>query len=152
MYRILILVIITLGIAGGIYIFSPAPAQELGGQTSEDVLNALVPSSTEIYDLTFEQFQLIRGKHIQILDARSEEAFHRGHIPGAESVYFRSAGMNRVLSDIDKDHVIVTYCLSRSCPMAMVLARTLKDMGFSRVAVFTDGLRRWEEEGGEINF
>lgn len=46
-----------------------------------------------------------------------------------------------------KDALIVTYCGGPECPMSLMLANRLAQMGYSHVIRFTGGVEAWREAG-----
>ena len=49
------------------------------------------------------------GEKISVIDARSQEAFQREHIPGAINIPHRTMSP-QTTSDVDKNALVVTYC------------------------------------------
>jgi rhodanese-related sulfurtransferase len=81
------------------------------------------------------------------LDARSEEAFHTGHIEGARNLPWEEFERYypAVMSDIPRSAVIVTYCDGETCSLSKELAFALVAKGYDQVRVILDGWRQWQE-------
>lgn len=88
--------------------------------------------------------QLERGARFGILDARAPSDYMEGHIAGAVSVPFYDP--SPYLNDLPKNTWLVCYC---ACPHAEsgILAQKLKENGFTKVTVLTEGLPFWMEKG-----
>lgn len=91
-----------------------------------------------------EMKQIVERGSRLILDARYPRFYKRAHIPGALSVPYNSKQLETLMKDVAKDRAIVTYCFSEQCPQGEILARRLKQMGFTDVAVFYEGFSVWK--------
>lgn len=80
-----------------------------------------------------------------ILDARSPEAFAKGHIPGAISMPHRKISEGATAT-WPKDKLIVVYCYSPACNAAAKAAVKLISLGFT-VKEMIGGIEYWKEEG-----
>jgi rhodanese-related sulfurtransferase len=84
-----------------------------------------------------------------IIDARSQEEYQAGHLPGAINVpyseLFEESGL--ILQKIPFDMEIITYCEGIECSIAEDLASFLKESGFENVKVFAGGWEEWTEKG-----
>ncbi len=86
------------------------------------------------------------------VDARSQNDYANGHIPGAISLPVGQfeAGIGLFLNRYPPEQPIVTYCSGRTCEDSHDLARALSDVGFTNVRIFIDGFPGWEAEGYPI--
>ena len=87
--------------------------------------------------------------HVLFVDARSQDNYERGHIPGAVSLPLGQFD-NKIESFLSRhslDQPMVTYCSGRACEDSHNLARLLIEAGFTDVRVFIDGFPGWEAEG-----
>ena len=86
------------------------------------------------------------------VDARSQNDYENGHIPGAVSLPMGQfeAGIEFFLNRYPPDQPIVTYCSGRTCEDSHDLAHALSDVGFTDVRIFIDGIPGWEAEGYPI--
>jgi rhodanese-related sulfurtransferase len=121
----------------------------------------IIPPTAEPGDPPFMAISEAHLEHQQgtaiFVDARSEEEFLCGTIPGSVlipfeympdgdlSVYFDSA-----LAGAPKDQRIITYCSGEECDLSLHLARNLLDFGYTDVYIFFGGSREWENAGLEI--
>ena len=81
------------------------------------------------------------------IDARSDEDFRKGHIPGAKSLPWQDVDRRfiEVIEDVSPDMTIITYCNGESCKLSLDLALFLLDMGFKHVRVLVNGWTVWQE-------
>jgi rhodanese-related sulfurtransferase len=86
------------------------------------------------------------------VDARSQNDYENGHIPGAVSLPMGQfeAGIEFFLNRYPPEQPIVTYCSGRTCEDSHDLAQALSDVGFTNVRIFIDGFLGWEAQGYPI--
>ena len=87
-----------------------------------------------------------------LLDARSNEDYNNGHIPGALSLPLKEFDLyfpetSAFLSELAP---IIVYCSGLQCDEALDLTIQLRDMGFQNLRVFAEGWEAWEQSGGPI--
>ena len=82
---------------------------------------------------------------IIVIDARTPEAYSRGHVPGAVNLPHRSINTSTT-SLLPKDKVLVTYCDGVFCNASTKAAAKLTALGF-RVKEMLDGVTGWKKEG-----
>ena len=86
------------------------------------------------------------GGEATFVDARVPTAYAAGHIAGALNIPMPAAekSIQKVLGDIPKDALIITYCSGGSCQNSYTLARQLKQqLGYSRAKAFYQGWSAW---------
>ena len=89
---------------------------------------------------------------VLFVDARSQNQYGNGHIPGAVSLPVGQFE-ERIESFVNRyppEQPIVTYCSGRTCEDSHDLAQLLSDLGFTNVRIFIDGFPGWEAEGYPI--
>jgi rhodanese-related sulfurtransferase len=86
-----------------------------------------------------------RTESAVIVDARSQEAYARGHVPGAISIPVAAGlfGHRRQLGSAPKNARILVYCQNTQCPWARDVAARLLADGFARTAVYPAGWEGW---------
>ncbi len=85
---------------------------------------------------------------IIVIDARTSEAYARGHVPGAINLPYRKIDSSTTGS-FSKSKVIVTYCDGVFCNASTKAAARLAALGF-RVKEMLDGMNGWKKEGYPI--
>ena len=81
---------------------------------------------------------------IQFIDARSRDEFTDGHIKGAVNIpFYSSENYAGAISKLDKNEIVVTYCESAECDIAILSGDELFKMGFKKVYVFIGGYNEW---------
>ncbi|HEX4922411.1 MAG TPA: rhodanese-like domain-containing protein [Candidatus Bathyarchaeia archaeon] len=82
---------------------------------------------------------------IVVVDARTVEAYSKGHVPGAINLPWRT--INReTTAELSRDKVLVTYCDGVYCNASTKAAARLTGLGF-RVKEMLDGMSGWRREG-----
>jgi rhodanese-related sulfurtransferase len=82
---------------------------------------------------------------ILVIDARTPEAYAKGHVPGAINLPHRKIDSSTT-SLLPKDKVLVTYCDGVFCNASTKAAAKLTALGF-RVKEMLDGMHGWKTEG-----
>lgn len=86
------------------------------------------------------------------VDARRSDEFTQGHVPGAVNVApgeFSGGGYPDVIDSLAREIDVVVYCGNHDCDAAILVARRLREVGFSSVFVFEHGLEAWVAAGYE---
>lgn len=83
-----------------------------------------------------------------IIDARGEDEFAEGHIPGAMNVpYEKLMEYTDQLELVPIDSPVICYCRSVTCDLSDDLARELRLMGYEKVVLYRGGWDEWSEAG-----
>jgi rhodanese-related sulfurtransferase len=83
-----------------------------------------------------------------VLDARTPEAYARGHVPGAINLPHRTMDASTT-ADLPRDKVIVTYCDGIGCNGSTKAALSLAALGF-KVKEMVGGLDWWRRDGYDV--
>jgi len=80
------------------------------------------------------------------IDARTPELYQEGHIQGALSVPLAEFDqmMERVLTELPEEALIVTYCDGEDCDLSAQLALKLREIGYENVRVLHNGWSLWK--------
>ena len=101
-------------------------------------------SNTTVKFLTLDEAHTLHTSgEALFMDARPEQDYGYMHIPGAMSVPYTIAKTLPEVLSLDRNRLIVVYCSSNTCPMAEVLATRLNELMFTRVYIFSGGLKEW---------
>lgn len=82
---------------------------------------------------------------IIIIDARTPEAYAKGHVPSSINLPYRRIEASTTAS-LPRDKVLVTYCEAVFCNASTKAAAKLTALGF-KVKEMLDGLDGWKREG-----
>lgn len=88
---------------------------------------------------------LENGDEVLVVDARSPEAFHKEHIPGAINLSHRLMD-DETTKHLIKEVLVVTYCDGIGCNASTKGALKMLDLGF-RVKELLGGLDWWKRDG-----
>lgn len=120
----------------------PAPAPE----ASRDFMATRLAYHTDAWDVAED---LKRGiDDIVVMDARSREAYARGHIPGAISSPHREMTAETT-RNLDARKTYVVYCDGIGCNASTKGAYRLAALGF-RVKEMLGGLDFWQRDGHPV--
>jgi len=80
------------------------------------------------------------------IDARTPELYQEGHIQGALNVPLADFNqmMERVLTELPEEALIVTYCDGEDCDLSAQLALKLREIGYENVRVLHNGWSLWK--------
>jgi rhodanese-related sulfurtransferase len=85
---------------------------------------------------------------ILVVDARTPEAYTRGHVPGANNLPHTTIDSSTTAS-LPRDKVYVTYCDGVFCNASTKAAAKLTALGF-KVKEMLDGMDGWRKEGYQV--
>lgn len=81
---------------------------------------------------------------VKFIDARSPEEYAEGHIKGAINIpFYGSENYSNVISKLNKNEILVTYCSSSECDVSTLSGDELFEMGLNRVYIFIGGYDEW---------
>ncbi len=121
------------------------------GVVSANTKTSVVKREREINNLSDMKI-IVEDNSALIIDARLEEIFIKGHIPGAKSIpLFRFDELvGQFYQAVSMEQKIVVYCSSRECTDSHTLAQKLSEAGYKDVKVYAGGFIEWEQEGYQI--
>jgi len=96
-----------------------------------------------------EAHRLFEGRRGVFVDARTEEQFREGHIPGAHVLTQDSfdESVSAFLALIPLDTPLVTYCDSEGCGSSREVAELLHEEGYKDIGLFEGGWDQWVKAG-----
>ncbi len=111
----------------------------------EEMIFAKLATVSEIQTDVAKRLFDSKKRKVLFIDARPEDHFREGHIPGAMNVYAEQwQSQIPELVQISRDQVIVTYCGGGDeCELSHDLAKNLKALGFKTVVVYMGGIKDW---------
>jgi molybdopterin/thiamine biosynthesis adenylyltransferase/rhodanese-related sulfurtransferase len=100
---------------------------------------------SEIREVSVEEARALAGAGAVVLDVREADEWSQGHVPGA--VFIPRGFLElRVEEKVpDKAREVVVYCAGGT--RSALGAKTLEQLGYSRVASMAGGFTRWKEAG-----
>ncbi len=96
--------------------------------------------------LISEALQFFNSKNALFIDARSANEFGKGHIQDAISIPFSGPLEKRMeaIFKLDREKIIIVYCVSEKCGTSKRLADLLIQFGFKKVLIFAGGWEKWK--------
>jgi rhodanese-related sulfurtransferase len=88
----------------------------------------------------------IDAKSVTIVDVNGTASYKSGHIPGAINYVAVKDDFASKLP-ADKDALIVAYCGSPACGAYAKAAEAAKQLGYTNVKHYSDGISGWKEAG-----
>lgn len=86
--------------------------------------------------------------NLVIIDARRDDTFAQGHIPGAIALTPANATADRLTALAPlKDTPMVFYCGSVKCPASGKAAHKAAEYGYTKLYKYTAGITDWKEKG-----
>jgi rhodanese-related sulfurtransferase len=87
-----------------------------------------------------------------VFDARPEEDYDAGHLPGAFSIPEDSTEEKILQYEeiMAPEDPILTYCSGQVCDESFVLTVFLRDRGYTNVVLFVGGFQAWQEAGYDV--
>lgn len=94
---------------------------------------------------------MIRAKTpMTVLDARSGKFDDGNRIPGAKTLAADAASEKVTAMLPDKQALVVTYCANLKCPASSQLAKRLRQLGYSNVLEYHEGIEGWMAAGNSV--
>jgi len=114
-------------------------------QTSLLEVTALMQQQPQIDAISAEELLPLLAAHsVTVLDARPEDEYRAGHIPGALSLPVQT--LEAHLEDLPKDADYIAYCRTSYCLLGDELALALRAKGY-QVRVLACGMVDWRLAG-----
>lgn len=137
--------------------FSPSSIALIGnwdrtkGVVSANSKTSVVKRGREINN-SIDMKKIVEDNSALIIDARLEEIFIKGHIPGARSIPLSQFDelIGNFYEAVSMEQKIIIYCSGRECTDSHTLAQKLSEAGYENIKVFAGGFIEWEQEGYQI--
>lgn len=100
-----------------------------------------------VKEIGYDAFVRLSANPHYLIDARTAEAFGKGHIQGAVNFYGGEAEMlvPQMLSSVPRDRVILIYCDGGECELSHYIADVLKNFKYGPIMIFTGGWAEWSK-------
>lgn len=108
------------------------------------------PKQAEALFTTLEDAKALYDKNVALfVDGRLPIDYEAEHISGAVNLFCEKVDdmYEKVLGNVPKDKVIVTYCSDPECTESIKLADALVAKGFTKVVILLEGLPGWKNAG-----
>ncbi len=88
------------------------------------------------------------------LDARTQELFGQGHIPGARNLPFYEIEtfQEKALEGASEDTPLIIYCEGIGCELSFFLGRELTASGYKQIHIFYGGYPEWADTGLAVEY
>ena len=94
---------------------------------------------------------MIRAKTpMTVLDARAGKYDDGNRIPGAKALAPDATEEQVAAMVPDKQALVVTYCVNLKCPASHMLGERLRQLGYTNVLEYHEGIEGWMAAGNEI--
>ncbi len=125
-----------------------APLHERALKNPDSVAKLYPPKSDPVWKIiSLEQlYRLLAEKRGILLDARTEEEFKKGNIPGARNIpgLEPEKYIEQIITQ-PRDTLIIIYCNNPECHLAQMLAEFLSVMEFKNLYLYDDGWDGWKK-------
>lgn len=108
------------------------------------------PKQAKALFTTLEDAKALYDKNAALfIDGRLPIDYEAEHISGAVNLFCEKVDdlYEKVLENVPKDKVIVTYCSDPECTESIKLADALVAKGFTKVVILLEGLPGWKDAG-----
>lgn len=111
-------------------------------------------AGVQIYEIGLEEsYQLFQSKKVIFVDARYPADYKREHIKNAINL---PADMfdeyyPEVADFFQIDDPLLIYCSGPGCDLSALLADILRDLGYTNLMLFEEGLPAWKAAGYPVN-
>ncbi len=96
--------------------------------------------------------RLDNNEDFVLINALSEDAFSKEHIPGSENIPAGNPELVKKAEKIagSKEKEIIVYCANPECEASTIAAGKLKDAGFANVIEYDGGMQAWKSAGHDV--
>jgi rhodanese-related sulfurtransferase len=92
--------------------------------------------------------RLDQGTNLELWNVLTEQWFTGDMIPGSRRMPLDTIEHNT--AGLPKDTEIITYCGGPKCPQSTQAAKKLRELGYTNVRAFEEGLEGWKAAGHSI--
>ncbi len=85
-----------------------------------------------------------------LIDTRPQKVFEQGHINGSINISASEFTKYEQLLPADKNKLLVFYCGGIACGLSKKAALMAKDIGYTNIKVYQEGIPAWEKAGNYL--
>ncbi len=117
-------------------------------QNNNDSKTEIDPPFSEPIAIKLPRAYELYKNGAKFIDARTKEEFAEGHIKNSINIpFYESEKYESVLSTLNKNKTVITYCSGEDCDLSIMLSDELFEKGFKRIYIFYGGWIDWLEAG-----
>ncbi len=96
-----------------------------------------------------EVIEIQRQNSATLIDARTNDEFKAGHIPGSRNLPYYEIDQykGKALEGLTVESPIIIYCEGIGCELSFFLGRDLQAGGFNNIKIFYGGYPEWSNAG-----
>ena len=150
---IIIIVASLIGILFNLFVENPLPfikktTQENAIPDTSIYSKTFVASPANLdKSLTYDQLlKALNDDRFVLIDARSPEAYNKGHIGNAVNIFPEYENEQEYVSSIfqiPEGKIIIVYCDGGTCDLSITLSKELIHFGFKRIFIYHGGWEEW---------
>jgi len=140
-------------------VFNAFSGQAVSDTPVVDTMSKALTQDKEIEDGLLFPFPVSMGELDEFLadgalliDSRSVEDYHSGHLAGAVSLPLGSldAQLEDFKQKVPLERMLITYCSGYGCPDSFELGVRLLEEGYQEVMVYEGGYPEWRDAGKPV--
>lgn len=89
----------------------------------------------------------LENQSVTLIDTLPASYYDQQHLPGAINLVLDGVEAAAAEALPDKDAPLVTYCTGPSCQNSSQVAARLRELGYTNVRKYTDGIEDWTSAG-----
>ena len=116
---------------------------ETGAAGADTLVAAQTP---QLATVTFAEVDALFSKELAVfVDARDQDKFSQGHIPGAINLPTDAYRNEEIPFTMPKGMLLVLYCDGGDCEWSHELADLMIERGYQKVRIYTGGFEEWNQ-------
>ena len=128
---------------------SDSPEVEVPKETAEPAKTEFVAQPGVVREINITQFKALMAGDHYLIDARTPEAYAKGHIGDAVNFFGgeAEAQIGEMLAQVPQDKVIMIYCDGgEECELSHHIADVLKQFGYGPMFIYMGGWNEWNAQ------
>lgn len=119
------------------------------------IISTTTIAATQVFsfqEISFDSFHaFVKEKRGLVLDARPENFYRFGHVPGALSLprdeFEKGYTQLTKKLEANKRQPMIIYCSDESCEDSELVYKALTNLGYTQVSIFRGGWDAWTKAG-----